>query len=45
MTILAILFWTSIVRTNRVLQHGQTYAIRLLETLDWMSAPPETSPS
>ena len=34
-TILALLYWLSAVRPDRVRQHGETYACRLLETLDW----------
>lgn len=44
-TILAILFWTITVRPERVLQHGQTYATRLFETLDWEPATPTPPPS
>ena len=44
-TVLAILFWAIAVRPSRVLQHGQTYATRLLETLDWAPATPPSPPS
>jgi hypothetical protein len=29
------LYWATVVRPGRVRQHGETYASRLLETLDW----------
>lgn len=37
-TMLALLYWISAVRPDRVRQHGETYACRLLETLDWPTA-------
>ena len=37
-TALAMTYWISAVRPHRVRQHGETYACRLLETLDWPTA-------
>ena len=39
-TALAMTYWISAVRPHRVRQHGETYACRLLETLDWPTAAP-----
>jgi hypothetical protein len=42
--VLAGLYWVTAVRPHRVRQHGETYAARLLETLDWPAASaPSTS--
>ena len=39
-TALAMTYWISAVRPHRLRQHGETYACRLLETLDWPTAAP-----
>jgi len=39
-TALAMTYWISAVRPHRVRRHGETYACRLLETLDWPTAAP-----
>jgi hypothetical protein len=45
-TALALLYWAAVVRPDRVRQHGETYACRLLETLDWpVAASPPTAPA
>jgi hypothetical protein len=43
--VLAGLYWTAVVRSHRVRQHGETYACRLLETLDWPVASTPPTPS